>query len=85
MSNKSVLVCVKTGASDADIVKAVLQGAILLEEPTEERSSEELMRESLSKASRRQEEFQALLDGAGWTRKVVRGAWNTIDCSEGIS
>ena len=78
-----VLVCIKSQAEDADVIKAALNGEILakmLEKEGEGSTLDmgALVREALCEATLSLDAFLSAVDNAGWSRDVVRGAWNLI-------
>ena len=76
-----VLVCIKSEAEDADVIKAALNGEILAKRLENEGSSSDasaLVGESLGEATLSLDAFLGAMDDAGWSRDVVRGAWNLI-------
>ena len=81
------LVCMKSIASDANVIQAVLNAQILLnlvKEEDKEPSVDEAikcMAASITKAQEELESFNSKLEEAGWQLNVVRGPWSTIQIS----
>ena len=78
-----VLVCVKGGCTDEDVAKAALQGEILAARREAGGEGEALIESRcLEEATSALGDFLARLEAAGWSLRVVRGAWNTVEVTK---